>query len=298
MSKGDARTKKVEYFDRMSQLLHDYTKIMVVEADNVGSQQMHQTRMSLRGEAVILMGKNTMMRKVIRQEMANNANLEKLLPLVRGNVGFVFTNGDLRAVREKLLAQRVAAPAKAGAIAPLDVFVDPLNTGMGPEKTSFFQALGIATKITKGTIEILNRVHLIVANTKVGPSEASLLNMLNMSPFTYGLQISDVYDNGACYGVDILDITDESLLAHFATGVANVAAISLEIGVPSAASAGHSIINGFKNLLAVAAETEITFKQAEKVRFRDMFLREDARTPCDEFLLCSSPCGRCGRNQL
>lgn len=29
------------------------------------------------------------------------------------------------------------------------------NTGLGPEKTSFFQALGITTKISRGTIEIL-----------------------------------------------------------------------------------------------------------------------------------------------
>ena len=49
----------------------------------------------------------------------------------------------------------MAAPAKAGAIAPIDVFVPGQNTGLGPEKTSFFQALSIATKITKGTVEIM-----------------------------------------------------------------------------------------------------------------------------------------------
>lgn len=50
---------------------------------------------------------------------------------------------------------QVAAPAKAGAIAPIDVFVPPGNTGLGPEKTSFFQALRITTKIARGTIEII-----------------------------------------------------------------------------------------------------------------------------------------------
>ena len=51
----------------------------------------------------------------------------------------------------------MAAPAKAGAIAPVDVFIPPQNTGLGPEKTSFFQALAIPTKISRGTIEILVR---------------------------------------------------------------------------------------------------------------------------------------------
>jgi len=50
---------------------------------------------------------------------------------------------------------QVAAPAKAGAIATVDVTVPAQCTALGPEKTSFFQALAIQTKITKGTIEIL-----------------------------------------------------------------------------------------------------------------------------------------------
>jgi len=49
-------------------------------------------------------------------------------------------------------------------------------------------------------------------------------------------------------------------------GVRNVAAVSLEIGYPTVASAPHSIINGFKNMLAVAAVTDITFKEAETVK--------------------------------
>jgi large subunit ribosomal protein LP0 len=84
------------------------------------------------------------------------------------------------------------APAKAGAIAPCDVKLDPQNTGMGPEKTSFFQALQIPTKISRGTIEILNEVHIIKVNEKVGASEAALLNMLNIQPFSYGLVVQQV----------------------------------------------------------------------------------------------------------
>ena len=67
----------------------------------------------------------------------------------------MFTKDDLITVRDTILANKVAAPAKAGALAPVDVFVPKGNTGLGPEKTSFFQALAIPTKIARGTIEIL-----------------------------------------------------------------------------------------------------------------------------------------------
>lgn len=79
----------------------------------------------------------------------------RILPHVRGNVGFVFTKDDLVDVRDKIIDNKVKAPARAGAIAPCDVRLQPQNTGLGPEKTSFFQALQIPTKISKGTIEIL-----------------------------------------------------------------------------------------------------------------------------------------------
>jgi len=222
--------------------------------------------MALRGHAEVLMGKNTMMRKAIRGHLENNPALEKLLPHIVQNIGFVFTNEDLVDIRDKLLDNKKRAPARPGAIAPLPVVIPAQNTGLGPEKTSFFQALQIPTKISRGTIEIVNDVQLLKEGDKVGASEATLLNMLNISPFTYGLQVQQVYDQGTVFSPKVLDITDDDLMVTFQTGLANVAAVSLAIGYPTVASLPHSIVNGFKNLLAIAAATDITFKEAETLK--------------------------------
>jgi len=266
MVKEDRRTWKSGYFEKMRASLDDYPKCFIVNADNVGSRQMQRIRIALRGHAVVLMGKNTMMRKSIRGQMANNAALEKLLPFIKGNVGLVFTKGDLTEVCRIIQENKVAAPAKAGAIANMDVTVPAQCTVLGPEKTSFFQALSIQTKITKGTIEILNDVKLIKIGDKVGASEATLLNMLHISPFTYGLQIEMVYDSGAVFELAILSITDSDILARFMECVANVSSLSLAIGYPTMVSAPHSIVNGFKNLLSLAAVTDIEFEQAKTVK--------------------------------
>merc|ERR1711875_141860 len=109
-------------------------------------------------------------------------------------------------------------------------------------------------------------VQLLKEGDKVGASEATLLNMLNISPFTYGLQVQQVYDQGTVFSPKVLDITDEDLMSTFQTGLANVAAVSLAIGYPTVASVPHSVVNGFKNLLAVAAVTDITFKEAETMK--------------------------------
>jgi large subunit ribosomal protein LP0 len=266
MVREDKSTWKANYFVKLTSLLDEYPKCFIVGADNVGSKQMQEIRIALRGQAIVLMGKNTMMRKAIRGHIETNPDLERLLPHIKQNVGFVFTKLELTMVRDLLLANKVKAPARAGAIAPLDVTVPAQNTGMGPEKTSFFQALSIPTKITKGTIEIVQDVALIKTGDKVGMSESTLLNMLKISPFTYGLIIQKVYDSGSVFDPAILDITDEDLLAKFTAGIANVAALSLAISYPTVASVPHSVVNGMKNLLAIAAATEITFKEAETVK--------------------------------
>ncbi|XP_040014383.1 60S acidic ribosomal protein P0 [Xiphias gladius] len=266
MPREDRATWKSNYFMKIIQLLDDYPKCFIVGADNVGSKQMQTIRLSLRGKAVVLMGKNTMMRKAIRGHLENNPALEKLLPHIKGNVGFVFTKEDLAEVRDMLLANKVPAAARAGAIAPCDVTVPAQNTGLGPEKTSFFQALGITTKISRGTIEILSDVNLIRTGDKVGASEATLLNMLNISPFSFGLIIQQVYDNGSVYSPEVLDITEASLHARFLEGVRNIASVCLEIGYPTLASVPHSIINGYKRVLAVAVETDYSFPLADKVK--------------------------------
>ncbi|XP_046546008.1 60S acidic ribosomal protein P0-like [Haliotis rubra] len=266
MVKEDRTTWKSNYFLKIVQLLDEYPKCFIVGADNVGSKQMQKIRQALRGRAVVLMGKNTMMRKAIRGHLENNPALERLLPHIRGNVGFVFSKEELTDIRTVVMENKVKAPARVGAIAPLDVTVPAQHTTLGPEKTSFFQALQIPTKITKGTIEILNAVNLIKTGDKVGQSESTLLNMLGISPFSYGLIIEQVYDSGTIFSPTILDITDDDLRAKFMQIVRNIASVSLMIGYPTAASAPHSIVNGFKRLLAIAVETEYSFPEAEQTK--------------------------------
>ncbi|KAJ9066369.1 ribosomal protein P0 (A0) (L10E) [Entomophthora muscae] len=263
MSKGE---KKATYFTKLRELFDEFKSVFVVNVDNVTSNQMHQIRASLRKEAVILMGKNTMVRRAMKNFLAEIPELEKLLPYVRGNIGFVFTNSDLKTVRDKVLANKVAAPAKAGILAPCDVFIPAGNTGMEPGKTSFFQALGVPTKITKGSIEIINDFHCVKKDTKVGPSEATLLNMMKISPFTYGMTVIQVYDEGNCFPATVLDIDNDTLLKQFFSGLSSVAAVSLVLNYPTLASVPHSLINVYKKVLAVSVETEYTFPSSEKIK--------------------------------
>lgn len=245
--------RKDEYFVKMKDLLTNYSKAFVVQIDNVGSSQLQNTRKALRGSAEILMGKNTMMRKVFKDFGEENPGhpIVSLGEMCRGNVGFVFTNDDLGKVREILESNVRPAPARVGGVAPIDVVVPKGPTGCDPGQTAFFQTLQIATKITKGQIEMTNDTHLITAGDKVTASQAALLQKLNIEPFTYGLVLKNVYDNGSLFDAKVLDITDDVLEEKFSAALRVLASLSLAIGYPTQASVPHSVANAFQTIMAV-----------------------------------------------
>lgn len=263
---GLSQERKQDYFTKLEALLENFTKIFLVNVDNVGSNQMQQIRLSLRGKAEVLMGKNTLMRKVFHNFVKKNPGhpLENVIPLLKGNVGFVFTNGDLNEIREVVEGNKVPAPARVGSIAPVDVVIPAGPTGCDPGQTSFFQTLSIGTKISRGQIEIVTDVLLIKKGDKVGNSEAALLQKLNIRPFAYGLVIAAVYDNGSIFDPAVLDLTEDDLCAKFVAGLRNVAAVSLQIGYPTLASIPHSVANAFKMLVAIAVECDgFSFAKAD-----------------------------------
>ncbi|KAG9005805.1 ribosomal protein P0 (A0) (L10E) [Tulasnella sp. JGI-2019a] len=263
---GLGRPAKEIYFQKLKHLLETYPSIFIVNVDNVGSNQMHQIRVALRGKGVVLMGKNTMVRRALRILLSELPQFERLMPHIKGNIGFVFTSGDLKEIRTIITSNTVAAPARAGALAPIDVTVPAGNTGMEPGKTSFFQALSIPTKIARGTIEIVADVKVVLAGTKVGTSEATLLNMMNISPFTYGMNVIQIYQDGNIFAPEVLDIDSQELIDRFLKGIKTIATISLALNYPTIVSVSHVLVNAYKNLLAVSIGTEYTFEGSEKIK--------------------------------
>jgi len=275
--KKKGRDRKDPFCKRLEGLFQEYTAILLVNCNNIGSSHMQRIKRTIKEDAVFVKGKNTLIRKAIRMHTSDHPEWGSLVPLLKGNVGLVFAKGDLSKVKATLVNLRVEAPAKVGIIAPQDVFIEKGQTKLEPTKTSFLQALNIASKINKGAIEILQDVHLIKAGTKVGSSESTLLSMLDRKPFSYGLTVSNVYEDGKIYNAKFLDISPEQVLQRFAAGISTVAAISLATGVPTVASVPHTILNAFKNLVAISLETGYVFDQAQKIK--EMVENPDAFTP-------------------
>lgn len=251
--------RKVDYIARMNELLCTYSKVFIVNATHVGSKQFQDIRLALRGSAVVLMGKNTVMRKVINQ-LGADSPYANLLPEIVGNIGLVFVKDNMQHARDVIGEYVVPAPARAGVVANANVMVPKGPTGCDPSQTSYFQTMEIPTKISRGQIEIQSDIHLVTKGTRVTAGQADLLQKLNIRPFTYGLAITRVFDNGSLYDVEVLDIDDDVIMSAFSFHARDVAAVGHALNRPNTASAMHSVRYAFKTILSVVCNEGFTHK--------------------------------------
>mmetsp|Transcript_31950 Transcript_31950/g.47821 ORF Transcript_31950/g.47821 Transcript_31950/m.47821 type:complete len:322 (+) Transcript_31950:141-1106(+) len=261
--------KKQEYFDKLIDLCVNAPSALIVSVDHVASKQMQDIRMELRGRAVVLMGKNTMIRKALQMgaEKHPDAGLDKLRASIYGNIGFIFaTNCTLDDIREVMGKYVRDSAAKAGQISKTNLNLPAGPTGMDPSQTSFFQALNIGTKIVKGQIELVSEFPILKSGEKVSPSAAVLLGKLNIKPFQYGMEVDQVFQDGSVFAAAVLDMDESQLIAKFLAGIANMAAFSREIGVPTEAGLPHAMGNAFKNVAALVADIDFTFEAVEEVK--------------------------------
>jgi large subunit ribosomal protein LP0 len=269
MAEKELSAKKVRkniYWKKLETCLATYKNILVIGVDFVGSKQMQEVRAAIRGKGEILMGKNTIIRKVLREKAEATPSLADILPLVKGNMGFLFTNGDLNGIRKQVTSFKIPAAAKAGVIAPKDVTVPAGPTGLDPGQTAFFQTLNISTKIVKGTIEIVSDVHLCTNGEKVSTSAVALLAKLNIKPFEYGIIVSHVYENGSIYEASVLDLNMDDLIALFCNAVSNLAALSFEIGQVNKTTVPHSFGRTFNMLAAIGLEADYICEEFKIVK--------------------------------
>lgn len=260
------KIRKNAYWAKLEAALTEYKNVLIITVDFVGSKQMQNVRSAIRGEGVILMGKNTIMRKVIRDMSVDKPKLANLLPFIKGNMGLIFSHKSLADLRKKVMEFKMPASAKSGVIAPIDVSIPAGPTGLDPGQTSFFQTLNVATKITKGSIEITTAVRLCIAGEKVTTSAVALLAKLDIKPFEYGIEVPTVYEDGSVYAASVLDLGASDLMDMFCGAVAALASISFEIGTMNAATIPHSFGRAFNALIAIALETEIEFAELTVIK--------------------------------
>lgn len=79
------------------------------------------------------------------------------------------------------------------------------------------------------------------------------------------MHVTKVLQNGSIFDAKVLDLSTEAILGKFKGACKVQASLSLAAGFPTSASAPHSVLNAFKNLVCACVASGYEFPEAEAI---------------------------------
>jgi len=190
--------KKKEIVNNLKKELLSYPIIGLVKIDNINARVVQNIRKDLHREAKIVMAKNSLMKLALAEVRKDIKGIEKLTEHIVGSCAFLLTNTNPYKLASYMDDNKVQAPAKAGQVAPNDVIIRPMNTGIPPGPViAELQSLGLKTRIEGGQIRISEEAVVTKEGERVNRTVALLLRRLNIEPFQTGLNFVVAFEDGA-----------------------------------------------------------------------------------------------------
>merc|ERR1712066_233152 len=270
--------RKRDIVNRLCECFTKYKQCVVVALDNVSTNQIHAARKILSGDEFkgeMIIGKNTLIKKALKfmceepnpsspdyedhKKWEQNTKWENLVPLMKLNVGLIFSEAPYMDLREKIEAEKIKMPARTGVISPCDVVLPVGPTGVEVGKIDLFHKLNIQCKTVKSAIEINKEVKIITKGEKVSEGATQMCKLLQIVPFEYSLTFQYVYIDGVVLDQDIIEMPLDKVADSFEQYAGFLTALSLGADIPNALSVPQFIANGFKTLLAIGSESGYEF---------------------------------------
>jgi large subunit ribosomal protein L10 len=224
---------KQDAVDTLTKTINDSEMIGLVSVEGVGAKQLQGIRDSLRGSAVIKMARNTLMIRAI--EKSSKKGIKDLIEHVNGPVSFVFSDQDPFSLSKFLSENKTAAPAKGGQIAPKDIIVPEMNTGVAPGPfISELAGLKIPSRVKGGVIHITADTVAVKAGDVISNAMALMLTRLGIEPMELQLKLIAAYSDGEVLTADSFDIDLESLFSQVIAGHQYAINLSVNAGIPTA----------------------------------------------------------------
>ncbi len=224
---------KVDAVEKLIESINDSKMVGLVNVEGVGAKQLQGIRDNLRSSAIIKMARNTLMIRAI--EESKKKGIKDLVSYVKGPVAFVFSNQDPFVLSKFLSENKTAAPAKGGQVAPKDIIVPAMNTGVAPGPfISELAGLKIPSRVKGGVIHITDDTVAVKRGDIISNAMALMLSRLGIEPMELQLKLIAAYTDGEVVTADTLEVNLEALFQEVILGHQYAINLSINRGIPTA----------------------------------------------------------------
>jgi large subunit ribosomal protein L10 len=210
----------------LTEMLQNGGTLAVIDIHGVPAGAMLGMRAGLRGNMSIQVAKKRLMK--IAWEAAGNdfADLEELYSSA---VQPALLQTDLSSfqVFSELKKTEAGRAGKPGDVAPHDIIVDKMDTGMPPGPiVGELNSVGIPAKIVKGSVQIQKKVTILKEGEEFEGDLGMMLSKIGINPIVTGLRLCGTIEEGTRFQPATLDIDYEQFesdLISFGAGAFNLA---------------------------------------------------------------------------
>ena len=242
----------------LTDMLNKGGTIAVIDIHGVPAGAMLGMRAELRSTMSIQVAKKRLMK--LAWEAAGNdfADLEALYSSAV-QPALVQTDMNSFEVFTELKKTEAGRAAKPGDVAPYDIVVEKMDTGMPPGPiVGELNSVGIPAKIMKGSVQIQKKVTILQEGEVFEGDLGLMLSKIGINPIVTGLRLCGTIEDGTRFEPATLDIDYEQFeadLISFGAGAFNLAC-NISWFTPQTTPTLISKASG--EALAVALEAAIT----------------------------------------
>lgn len=266
-------TRKQTQIESITKLAEDNSVIGIADLDGISSKAIQGIRRSLRsGEvtATIKVAKNTLktLALVKLHKKVNKKTIDQFISNIDGSCALIFSNTSPFKLQRYLNQNKVPAPAKAGQISPVDVYIPEGTTNLDPGPIiSELGSIGLQTRIDKGKIRITKTAKVLSVGDTVTETHAAVLTRLGIQPFSVSLKIGCVLEDGEVLDGTILDVDEEKIINDLQSAYMNALAIAVNPQVAYYSKESIPALLGFAVRQALGLSLEANYPTDKNVEF-------------------------------
>ena len=221
------RSWKRDTVAHLEAMINSGSTLAVIDIHGVPAGSMIGMRDSLRGDMEIKVAKKQLMRIAWKNAGLEEADLETLFESAVQPAIVSTSKMNSFNLFTELKKTEAGRAAKPGDIAPHDIIVEKMDTGMPPGPiVGELNSVGIPAKIMKGSVQIQKTTTVLSAGDVFEGDMGMMLSKIGINPIVTGLKLCGALEDGVVFAPETLDIDYEqfeSNLVSYAAGAFNLA---------------------------------------------------------------------------
>ncbi len=230
---------KQEVVNKLSGLFDRYPVVGVLDISNLPAREFQQTRQKLRGEAEIVVAKNTLIELALRKVSKRKEKLEEMVKYLNGQSALIFSRMNPFRLNKALRQNRINAPAKPGSKSVRDVVIPAGETEFAPGPiVAELQRAGIKARIQAGKVVIMEECHLLKEGDVITKEISDVLAKFGILPLELGLKLRAAYEAGMIFAGEVLEYDEQKAVEHIQLAWTSAFNLAVNTDYPTSATVG------------------------------------------------------------